>query len=139
MRKGMAGPGTARGCIRLPDPYYPGPWSPQQARRRLRFRPSQRRRGDRPSNHSRQRDDRQNVRDHLYELGRDHVVALQMDLHGLRSREQQTCCACAQRAPSPEYHGRNGDESSARGHLIGELVLVERQIYAAQRGKREGG
>src|SRR6185312_7655577 len=91
-------------------PLSPEPW--------LRLSPPQRRRRDRAADYPGERHDRQHVRYHLDELRCDHMVALKMYLHRLRSREQQARGTGAQRAPSPEDDGRNCDEPSARCHLI---------------------
>ena len=61
------------------------------------------------------------------------LQALQLDLQRLRGREQQAREAGARRLPPAEDRRGERDEAAARGHAVGELVLVERQVRAAER------
>jgi len=53
----------------------------------------------------------------------------------LSGREQQAGGRGTKRIPPPEDHRRYRDESAAGSHLIGELVLIEREIDAAKRSQ----
>src|SRR5471032_2913162 len=87
------------------------------------------------ADHAGNRDDGEDVRNHRDELRWNYLCGLQLDLQRLRGGEQQTGYSGARRIPASEDNGCESDESSSRRHRIGELVLVERQIYTAQRGK----
>src|SRR3954471_19481235 len=89
----------------------------------------------RPSDHASQRDDGQDVRDHLNELRRHELQRLQTDLHRLRSREKETRNINTFGVPLAEDDGSERDEATPGRHSVGELVLVERQVRAAQRGR----
>src|SRR5687768_4274237 len=90
---------------------------------------------DRASDDSGERDDRQQVGNHLDELRRYRVAALQLDLQCFRRSEQETGERGTNRIPSAEDHGRDRDEAAAGRHLIGELVLIEGEINPAETGE----
>ena len=48
-------------------------------------------------------------------------------LERLGRRTQETCGRSAHRIPSAKNHRCNRDESAAGGHLISELMLIERE------------
>src|SRR4051794_20704863 len=85
-----------------------------------------------------QRDDGEYIRDHLDELGSNGVRSLQLDLQRLRGGEEQAGERGADGIPSAEDNSGDGDESAARRHLVGELMLVERQIHTAKRRENSG-
>src|SRR5688500_5578833 len=62
---------------------------------------------DRAPHDSGERDDRQQVGDHLDELRRYRVAALQLDLQCFRRSEQETGERGADRIPAAENHRRN--------------------------------
>src|SRR6267378_1296193 len=62
--------------------------------------PAERRGRHRASHHPRQRDDREQVRDHLDELRRDRLRALELDLQRFGGGEQQTREARARGVPA---------------------------------------
>ena len=64
--------------------------------------------------------------------------SLQLNLQRLRGGEQQTRKRRAKRIPSAEDRRRERDESAARRHLRAELMLVEREIGAAERREHAG-
>src|ERR1035437_4110039 len=80
------------------------------------------------AHHACHRDDGQYVRNHRHELRRNDLRRLQLDLQRLRGGEQQAGCTSAQRVPAPKDNRREGDKPAPRGHRVGELMLVERQI-----------
>src|SRR6266545_4783454 len=88
-----------------------------------------------PSDYSGQCYYRQQVGNHLDELRSDHVVSLQLYLQGLGRREEQTCKRGTHRIPATEDHRCNRDKTAARSHLIGELVLLQRQINTSEAGQ----
>src|ERR1051325_1163676 len=92
----------------------------------------------RASDDAGERDDRERVRNHLDELRWNDLRALQLNLHCLRAREEETGEPRARRIPPSENRRGQGDESASGGHLGAELMLVERKVGAAQRGQRSG-
>src|SRR5688572_29298877 len=101
----------------------------------LLSRLTQRRRRHCPSDYSGQCDDREEVRDHFDELRRDNLISLQLDLKSLGRSEQHTRKPGAHWIPTAEDYRGNRNESAACSHLIGELMLVEGEIHATERGQ----
>src|SRR5579862_6135747 len=96
------------------------------------------RRRDGPANQACQRDDREDVRDHGYELRGNGAGSLQVDLHRFRRREQEASGPGADGLPAAEDHRGQGDEAAAGGHLVRELMLIERKECPAQSGEDAG-
>src|SRR5579863_816190 len=96
------------------------------------------RRRDGPPDYARQCYDREDVRDHRYELRGNGAGSLQVDLQRFRRREQQASGPDADRLPTAEDHRGQGNEPATGGHLVRELVLIERQERAAQAGEDAG-
>src|SRR5579859_5463224 len=93
---------------------------------------------DGTADYARQRYNCEDVRDHCYELRWNSAGSLQVDLQCLGRREEEASGPDAARLPAAEDHGRERDEAAAGGHLIGELVLIEREECAAQSGEYAG-
>src|SRR5687768_11277858 len=96
---------------------------------------AERGRRHRTSHDSCQCDDCQHVGNHLDKLGRYRVTSLQLDLQSLGSSKEQARESGTNRIPPSENHRRDRDESPPRRHLIGELMLIERQVNAAEPGE----
>src|SRR5687768_10553758 len=79
-----------------------------------------------------ERDDREEIRDHPHELRWERARALEMDLQRIRGREEEARECHAHRIPATEDHRRERDEPTSGRHLVGELMLVEREINAAE-------
>src|SRR3954471_18128920 len=90
------------------------------------------------SDYPRQRDDGEYIWDHLDELRSNGVRSLQLDLQRLRRGEEQAGERGAHRIPSAEDNSGDGDEPATRRHLVGELMLVEREIHTPERGENSG-
>src|SRR5258708_6241819 len=87
----------------------------------------------RSSDDPREGHDREHVWDHLHELTGDRMRSLEADLKRLRRGEKETRESGSLRIPSAEDGRGERDESASRRHAVSELMLVERQIRAAQR------
>src|SRR5688572_1033023 len=88
-----------------------------------------------PPNQSRQRDERQQVRDHLYELCGQDLRTLQLDLQRFCGREEQARDRGTHRFPAAEDHRRECNEAATGGHLVAELMLIESKVDATEGGK----
>src|SRR5579859_4997875 len=69
----------------------------------------------------------EDVRNHGYELRWNRAGSLQVDLECLGRREQEASGPDAGWLPAAEDHRGQRDEAAAGGHLIRELVLIERE------------
>src|SRR4051812_29596130 len=84
------------------------------------------------SHESGERDHREHVRNHLDELRRYQLLALQTDLQRFSGSEQQAPCGDARRIPAAKDRCRERDEAASRGHAVRELMLIQCEIHSAQ-------
>src|SRR5690349_14196696 len=79
-----------------------------------------------------ERDNGQQIRNHLDELRWNELRSLKLDLQRLGCGEEQACQAHARWIPAPENRGRERNEASSSRHLIRELMLIEDEIHATE-------
>src|SRR5688572_10944732 len=80
-------------------------------------------------------DDREHVRNHLDKLRRNELQALKLDLECFCCSEQYAGERHSRGSPVAENNGSQRDEAATGGHVVSELVLVQRQVDASQRGQ----
>src|SRR5690349_5685533 len=94
--------------------------------------PAQRRWRTHPADDAGERDDGEQVRNHVDELRRDERATLELDLERLRRGEEEAGDGSPARVPAAKDSRRERNEAAARRHLRRELVLVEGEVDAAE-------
>src|SRR5688572_9042105 len=95
-------------------------------------RPAERGRRHRAADDTGERDDGEDVRDHLDELRGDQLQTLELDLQRVGRREEEAGEGDALRIPLAEDDRGERDEAAPRGHAVAELMLIEREVRTAE-------